>query len=157
MTKREKMHACVLYNPNDETIMAERSESPSLSVKRFFFLSPAGSCRAPALPERSRAVPRCVFILSVSPSYRGTTRRPPLSEAFRKRPRRLSGFAGHKPLPKTPAKIKEEPKSLAPLCLSTPAAYNPILPPRGQVFTRAHTDCQQYCHLNSHKPKRITK
>lgn len=25
MTKREKMHACVLYNPNDETIMAERS------------------------------------------------------------------------------------------------------------------------------------
>lgn len=72
MTKREKMHAYVLYNPNDETIMAERSESPSLSVKRFFFLSPAGSCRAPALPERSRAVPRCVFILSVSPSYRGT-------------------------------------------------------------------------------------
>ena len=93
MTEREKMHACVLYNPNDETIMAERSESPSLSVKRFFFLSPAGSCRAPALPERSRAVPRCVFILSVSPSYRGTTRRPPLSKTFRKRPQCLFGFA----------------------------------------------------------------
>lgn len=26
MTEREKMHACVLYNPNDETIMAEQTQ-----------------------------------------------------------------------------------------------------------------------------------
>lgn len=80
MTEREKMHACVLYNPNDETIMAERSESPSLSVKRFFFLSPAGSCGRPHYPKDPGQY-RVVFSYSPSLRHRGA---PPVARLCRK-------------------------------------------------------------------------